>query len=230
MSRVLIDGHPYVPHAPPRVPLDQARARGSALFAELDARRSVRHFSDAPVPKDLIAQAIVTAGTAPSGAHQQPWTWVAISDADVKARIRVAAEREEHRSYEGGRMSDEWKQALAPLGTDWRKPYLETVPWLVVLFAQRYGLDDQGVRRKHYYVTESVGMAAGLFIASLHRMGLCTLTHTPSPMGFLAELLGRPPNETAMVLFPVGYAAEGAVVPDLRRKSLEESCVWVEGD
>ena len=201
--------------------------RAEAFYRHLDARRSVRDFSDRPVPRRLIELAIRTASTAPSGAHMQPWTFVAIEDPAVKRQIREAAEREERASYDG-RMSEEWRRALAPLGTDWRKPFLETCPWLVVLFAQRTGQHPDGTKRKHYYVQESCGIAAGLFIASLHTMGLATLTHTPSPMRFLSDVLGRPANEAPYILFPVGYPAKGATVPDLPRKDLDAVSVWVE--
>jgi nitroreductase len=155
----------------------------------------------------------------------QPWTFVAISDPAAKARIREAAEAEEREFYER-RAPSEWLEALAPLGTDWRKPFLTTAPWLVVLFAKRWGIDDAGRRRKHYYVQESCGIAAGFFIAALHHAGLVTLTHTPSPMGFLREILGRPANEDPYVLFPVGYPATDATVPDLTRRGLDEIAVW----
>jgi len=200
-------------------------ARADAFYAEMDRRRSVRFFSDRPVPKHLIERAIQTAGTAPSGAHKQPWTFVAIGDPAVKREIRVAAEEEEKESYEG-RMSPEWLEALAPIGTDWRKPFLETVPWIVVCFAQRTGVGPAGEKVKHYYVNESCGIACGLFIAALHHMGLATLTHTPSPMRFLSEILERPANEQPYILFPVGYPAEDATVPDLRRKELGQIAVW----
>ena len=178
-------------------------------------------FSADPVPRQLIELAIRTASTAPSGAHQQPWTFVAVSDAAMKRRIRVAAEAEEKRSYEG-RMSEEWLAALEPFGTDEHKPYLETVPWIVVLFEQIHGYFADGNVRKHYYVRESTGIAAGMFITALHHMGLATLTHTPSPMGFLRDLLGRPRHERPFIVFPIGYPADDAVVPDLHRKSLDE--------
>jgi iodotyrosine deiodinase len=186
-------------------------------------RRSVRAFSSEPVPVELVENAIATAGTAPSGAHQQPWTFVVVSDPELKRRMRVAAEEEERRGYEG-RMSDEWLQALARLGTDWRKPHIQDAPYVIVVFEQAYGLAE-GRKVKHYYVRESVGIAVGLLLASLHLAGLATLTHTPSPMGFLARLLGRPENERAYVLIPVGYPAGGAVVPDLERKPLDEILV-----
>jgi iodotyrosine deiodinase len=200
--------------------------RARAFFASLALRRSVRHFSDRPVPRECIELAVRAAGTAPSGAHMQPWTFVAVDDPTLKRRIREAAETEERKSYEGGRMTEEWKEALLPLGTDWRKPYLETAPYLVVCFAQRHGLRPDGRPRKHYYVPESVGIACGLFIAAIHQMGLVTLPHTPSPMRFLSRLLERPDHESPYILFPVGYPAEDARVPDLRRKTLEEILVW----
>jgi nitroreductase len=200
-------------------------ARAAAFYTEMDARRSVRAFSPDPVPRRLIEQAVLTASTAPSGAHQQPWTFVAVSDHDTKWRIRIAAEAEERRSYES-RMSEEWLEALAPLGTDWQKPYLETAPWLVVLFEQVHGTFPDGGHKKHYYARESVGIAAGLFITAIHHMGLATLTHTPNPMGFLTTILGRPRSERPYVLFPVGYPAADATVPDLTRKSLSEVAVF----
>ncbi len=216
----------HVPYAFTPLPLAESVARSEAFLAEMERRRSVRDFSDRAVPRELIERAIQTASTAPSGAHMQPWTFVAVSSPEIKREIRLAAEEEERASY-GGRMSEEWLDALAPLGTDWQKPFLETAPWIVVLFAQRYGLNADGSKRKHYYVQESCGIAAGLFIAALHHAGLATLTHTPSPMRFLTEILERPAGEAPFVLFPVGYPAEGATVPDLARKSLGEVSVWL---
>lgn len=218
--------YPFIPYSTPRVSDEQLEQRGRAFFERMDARRSVRHFSDEPVPRSAIEWAIRAASTAPSGAHRQPWRFVAVSDADTKRRIREAAEHEERISYEGGRMPEDWLEALAPLGTTWEKPYLETVPWLVVVFEEAYGFEADGSRRKNYYVKESVGLACGLFIAALHHMGLSTLTHTPSPMGFLRDILGRPDNEKPFILFPVGYPASDATVPDLTRKPLEDVAVW----
>lgn len=220
----------FIPHRPPRLPPEQGLARGLELLQELDARRSVRHFAPDPVPRAMIEAAIRAASTAPSGAHRQPWRFVAVSDHALKRRIREAAEVEERQSYEGGRMPPEWREALEPLGTDWQKPYLELVPWIVVAFEEVTGVAADGSPRKNYYTRESVGIACGLFIVALHRMGLATLTHTPSPMGFLSELLGRPRNERPFVLFPVGYPASDARVPDLRRKGLDEVAVWFEGN
>ena len=227
--RVLIDGHPYLPYQPESLSAQEGLERGQHLFHRLDQRRSVRFFKDAPVSRSMIETAIRAASTAPSGAHQQPWTFVAISDPALKTRIRAAAEQEERTSYEGGRMPEEWREALRPLGTNWQKPYLEVVPWIVVVFAQLHGHHPDGRRKKHYYVQESVGIACGMFIAALHEMGLSTLTHTPSPMGFLSEILQRPKNEKPMILFPIGYPAEDAVVPELERKSLDAVSVWFEG-
>ncbi len=217
---------PFVPYRPKRWSEPEMQARAASFYAQLDGRRSVRHFADDPVPRELIEWAIRTASTAPSGAHRQPWTFVAISDPAIKHQIRVAAEHEERLSYEGGRMPSDWKQALAPLGTDWHKPFLEIVPWIVVVFEQTHGLDHDGHTRKNYYTKESVGIACGLFIAALHQMGLSTLTHTPSPMGFLSDLLGRPSNERPFILFPIGYPAVDAQVPNLTRKDLDQIAVW----
>lgn len=211
---------PTLPYRPARLSPEEGLRRGDALFAELSQRRSVRAFSDDPVPAALIERAIEIAGTAPSGAHRQPWTWVAISDPAVKRDIRIAAEAEERSFYED-RAPEEWLQALLPLGTTWQKPYLEIAPWLVVLFLQHRGPAGE----KHYYTNESCGIAAGFFISALHHMGLATLTHTPAPMHFLSTLLQRPAHERPLILFPVGYPAPDAEVPDLSRKSLEEILV-----
>lgn len=218
--------------SPRMVPLDFSRrpihdmlARGRAFYEEMNRRRTTRHFSADAVPREAIEWAIRVAGTAPSGAHQQPWTFVAVSDSKLKARIREAAEKEEQAFYHR-RAPDEWLEALAPLGTDEHKTHLTDAPWIVVLFRQSYGLRDDGSRRTHYYSQESCGIAAGFFVAAVHMMGLVTLTHTPNPMAFLAELLERPANEKAMLIMPVGYPAEGARVPDLERKTLDDIAVW----
>jgi len=216
----------FIPHLHRRLAPEEMFRRAEEFFAEMQQRRSVRDFSPEPVPRALIELAIRTASTAPSGAHRQPWRFVAVDDPEIKRRIRAAAEEEERTNYEGGRFPPEWLEALAPLGTTWEKPHLEAAPWLVVVFEELYGVDAEGKKRKNYYVKESVGIACGLFIAALHHMGLGTLTHTPSPMRFLGEILGRPANEKPYVLFPVGYPAADARVPDLRRKSLDEVAVW----
>jgi nitroreductase len=188
-------------------------------------RRSVREFSTEPVPLEVIEDAIRTAGTAPSGAHLEPWHFVVVTDPDLKSKIRSAAEEEERKNY-SGRMPQEWLNALAPLGTDAVKAHIEDAPAVVVVFAVRRPPEGTG-RKRNYYVTESVGIATGLLIAALHQAGLATLTHTPNPMNFLRELLGRPPNETPFVLLPVGYPAKGCQVPRLERKPLEEIRTWL---
>jgi nitroreductase len=178
--------------------------------------------SDEPVPIDLIEKAVAAASTAPSGAHQQPWRFVVTGDPEIKRQIRIAAEEEERTNYLENRMNEEWQRALAPLGTDYHKEFLEIAPWIVVLFEERFGLADDGEKRHHYYVKEGCGIAAGMFITALHTMGLATLTHTPTPMAFLTKILGRPSNERPFVLFPVGYPLDGVLVPDLARKPLNQ--------
>ncbi len=212
----------FIPYRPERIGNDEVAHRAAAFYEEMDRRRSVRKFAPDPVPRWVIEDLIRTASTAPSGAHRQPWTFVLVEDAETKQAIRVAAEREERENYEGGRLPPEWREALEPLGTDWRKPYLEVVPWIVVLFEQRYGFAADGSRRKNFYVKESVGMAAGMFVVAIQHAGLATLTHTPSPMAFLTRLLGRPENERPFALFPIGFPAEDCEVPDLTRKPLGE--------
>ena len=216
---------------PDFIPLDFARRsdaelveRARAFEAELQLRRSVRHFSPKEIPREVIELAIRAAGSAPSGAHQQPWSFVVVTDPVLKRRIREAAEVEERENY-GGRMGEEWLEALEPLGTDADKAMLEIAPALIVVFRQAYGLSN-GEKIKHYYTQESVGIAVGFLLAALHHAGLATLTHTPNPMGFLEEILERPSSERAYVMIPVGFPAEGCVVPNLERKPLEEICSW----
>ncbi len=215
---------PTIPLAFERISADEMRSRADAFYERLSTRRSVRFFSDEPVPLEVIHRAILTAGTAPSGAHKQPWRFAVVTDPDLKRQIREAAEAEERETY-AHRMSEEWREALAPIGTDWRKPFLETVPALVVVFRKDYDLAPDGSRNKNYYVQESVGIATGMLIAALHNAGLATLTHTPSPMNFLQKLLKRPPNERAYLLLPVGLPAEGCTVPDFERKPLDDIMV-----
>jgi nitroreductase len=208
-----------------RVGEAQMLASAEAFYATMDRRRTTRHFATDPVPRRLIELAILTAGTAPSGAHRQPWRFVAIDDPALKAKIRAAAEEEELKTY-SDRMTDEWREALHPLGTDHVKEHLTDAPWVVVLFAEKFGLRADGSHRKNYYVDESVGIAAGLFIAAIHTMGLVTLTHTPNPMGFLREVLGRGTNEKAVLVLPVGYPRPDARVPDLQRLPLDAIVQW----
>jgi iodotyrosine deiodinase len=214
--------HPFDDLDFERRPLDEMRSRGGAFFDLMNRRRSVRMLSDEPVPVEFIETAVRTASTAPSGAHQQPWQFVAISDPAIKREIRLAAEEEERVNYEENRMNEAWQHALAPLGTDWHKEFLEVAPWLVVLFEERYGVRADGSKRTHYYVKESCGIAAGMFISALHNMGLATLTHTPSPMAFLTRVLERGAHERPFVLFPVGYPVDGCQVPRLQRKGLDQ--------
>jgi len=203
-----------------RIPETEMVRRAREFREEIAKRRSVRHFAPEPVPREVIDECIAAAGSAPSGANRQPWTFVVVTDARVKRAIREAAEEEERLNY-GERMSEEWLEALAPLGTTAEKPFLEIAPVLIVVFRHAYG-DEDGRHVKNYYTMESVGIAVGFLLAALHRAGLATLTHTPSPMGFLQRILGRPENEKAFVLIPVGYPAEGCAVPDIGRKTLGE--------
>jgi iodotyrosine deiodinase len=218
---------PYRPvsYRPPRVPVEEALRTTDWLRSRMADRRTVRSFSRDPVNERLVLDAIAVAATAPSGAHQQPWTFVLVTDPDIRARIREAAEAEERRSY-SGRLGEEWLDALRPLGTDEHKPHLTDAPYLIVVFAQRYYLDERtGRKHKHYYVDESVGIAVGMLLTTLHLAGLAALTHTPSPMRFLAEILERPRNEKAFAVIPVGYPAADATVPDLTRKPLDQVLV-----
>lgn len=210
-------------------PPEDMRERARSFYEELRRRRTVREFSDRPIPREVVEDCLRAAGTAPSGAHLQPWHFVAVRDPELKRRIRVAAEAEEREFYEH-RAPEAWLAALEHLGTDARKPFLEDAPCLIAIFARSYGIDETGKRRKHYYVQESVGIATGLLIAALHHAGLVTLTHTPSPMGFLSSLLDRPQNERPFLLLVVGYPAPGARVPDLVRQPLEEIATFREAE
>ncbi len=203
------------------VPEEEMRQRAEEFYREMNRRRTVRQFSPRPVPREVIENCIRAAGTAPSGANLQPWKFVVVADPGIRRRIRVAAEEEEREFY-SHRAPKEWLQALEPLGTDHEKPFLESAPILIAVFAEMYGLGEDGVRRKHYYAVESVGLATGLLIGAVHRVGLVSLTHTPSPMKFLNPILGRPENERPFLLLVVGFPAEGVKVPDIRRKSLKE--------
>ncbi len=216
----------FIPLTFERISEDEQIRRSQDFLTSMQKRRTVREYAKDPVPFELIANAIATAGTAPSGANQQPWTFVVVSNPDIKRKIRIAAEEEEKISYER-RMSPEWLAALEPLGTDWHKPHLEDAPYLIIVFLQSYGQDidpetGEEVKVKHYYAVESVGIAVGMLLTSLHQAGLATLTHTPSPMGFLSEIVDRPPNERAYVVIPVGYPAVDAQVPNISKKSLDE--------
>ncbi len=217
--------YPFIKYEPLRYSTEESMVRSEAYYHLLDQRRSVRHFSDKAIPREIIDNLIMTGATAPSGAHKQPWTFCVVSDPVIKKEIRIAAEKEEFDSY-NGRMSKEWLEDLAPLGTDWRKPFLEIAPYLIIIFKKAYDLDSEGNKRKNYYVNESVGIAAGFLISAIHNAGLVTLTHTPSPMDFLQKILDRPKNERPFLLLPVGYPADDIEVPDLKRKDKNEVTVY----
>lgn len=220
-----IDGFDFVRHRPQTYPPEEMLRRSEAFFAYMNSRRSVRDFSDRPVDRKIIDLAIRTASTAPSGAHKQPWTFCVVSDPALKKEIRIAAEKEEYESY-NGRMSPEWLEDLRPLQTDWKKPFLEIAPFLIVVFKKAYDLLPDGKQRNNYYVNESVGLARGFLLAAIHQSGLSALTHTPSPMNFLTKILNRPENERPFLLIPVGHAADETYVPQLFRKSLDEVAVY----
>ena len=209
------------------LPESEMEARAIELFENMDKRRTTRHFSSRNVPRELIEQAIRCGSTAPSGAHLQPWTFVAVSNAELKAKMREAAEEEERKTY-SERMPEAWQEVLEPLGTDAVKEHMTDAPWLVVLFRHSKRVRTNGEIGPTYYSTESCGIAAGMFIHAIHNMGLVTLTHTPSPMGFLRDILNRPEHEHAMLVMPVGYPAEDAMVPDISRKSLDEVAIFIE--
>lgn len=220
--------YPFIPFHHARLAPDEMIQRADEFYALMNQRRSVRDFSPEPLPDGLLEKLILSAGTAPSGAHKQPWRFVVVTDPDLKHHIREAAEIEERENYER-RFSQQWLENLAPLGTDWRKPFLEIAPTLIVVF--RIDFERAGDKtKKHYYVMESVGIAVGLLIAAIHNAGLVTLTHTPNPMAFLSQLLKRPSNEKAYVLMPVGYPAPNAQVPDLKRKALREIIFYNHGE
>jgi iodotyrosine deiodinase len=218
-----INGHNFVSHSIPLLSSDAVERGTLEYYSTLDERRSVRDFSAQPVSKSVIENLILAASTAPSGAHKQPWTFCAISNPELKKAIRIAAEEEEFASY-NGRMPESWLKDLAPLGTDWEKPFLETAPWLIVVFAQSTGLNKE----KHYYVQESVGIACGFLISAIHLAGLVTLTHTPSPMNFLKKILKRPDNEKPFLLLPIGYPSAECFVPDIERKTLSDIAAFYE--
>ena len=215
-----IDGFPYVKHSPQSTDSETLESKVKEEFSFMDQRRSVRKFSDKPIPKKVIEYLIKTASTAPSGAHKQPWTFCVVSNPDLKRKIRIAAEEEEKESY-SKRMNEEWLEDLKPLGTDWQKAFLETAPYLIIVFKKSFGFVE-GEKIQHYYVNESVGLASGFLLNAIHHAGLVSLTHTPSPMNFLSEILNRPKNEKPFLLIPIGYPAEDTWVPDIERRPLEE--------
>ena len=226
MKKKLIDNFPFVSYAKKTYEINEMETRSRQFLEWMNTRRSVREFSDKPIPENIIENLILSASTAPSGAHKQPWTFCVVKDPEVKRQIRIAAEKEEKESYET-RMTDEWLRDLQPIGTDWHKSFLETAPYLIVVFKRSYELEKNNYKHQNYYVTESCGIACGFLLAAIHDAGLVALTHTPSPMNFLSNILNRPENEKPFLLIPVGYPAEECWVPDLKRKSISEICVWV---
>jgi iodotyrosine deiodinase len=221
----LINGYPFKKFRRDTFEAEAMKERAADFAAWMDGRRTCRDFSDRPVAREVIEHIIMAASTAPSGAHKQPWTFCAVSDQSLKSRIRTAAEKEEQESY-NGRMPEEWLKDLAPIGTGWQKPFLETAPYLIIVFKRSYELEPGGHKHRNYYVTESVGLACGFLLAAIHHAGLVALTHTPSPMNFLARILNRPENEKPFLLIPVGYASDDCWVPDLKRKALDEVSCW----
>jgi len=221
----LIKGYTYIPYEQEMISSEEMIAKSDDFYQWLNQRRSVREFSERPIPKQVIENLIMTASTAPSGAHKQPWSFCVVSNPELKTKIRHAAEKEEKENYEY-RMSDRWKKDLAPLGTNMHKPFLEIAPLLIVVFKKAYEYDEKGEKHNNYYVNESVGIASGFLISAIHNAGLVTLTHTPSPMNFLADILKRPSNERAFLLLPVGYPKQPVLVPDIKRKECKEVCEY----
>lgn len=220
METKVINGYTHLKYHSISLQEPEMLRRAEEFHQYMELRRSVRDISNKPVPQELIEHIIMTASTAPSGAHKQPWTFCVVSNPELKSEIRKAAEREEYESY-NGRMSERWLKDLEPIGTDWHKPFLEKAPWLIVVFKKAYAEVD-GEKSNYYYVNESVGIACGMLITAIHQAGLVTLTHTPSPMNFLTQVLQRPANERPFLLLPVGYPDSDAYVPDLKRKPLNE--------
>lgn len=221
----MIDGYPFVSYSKEIFPVPEMILRTKTFYEWMDKRRTLRDFSEKPVPKEVIENILSAASTAPSGAHKQPWTFCIVSNPGLKKQIRIEAEKEEYESY-NGRMPEEWLKDLRPLQTDWKKKFLEIAPYLIIVFKHSYELNDKGQKHQNYYVTESCGIACGFLLAAIHHAGLAALTHTPSPMNFLSKLLNRPENEKPYLLIPVGYPATKCWVPDLKRKGLNEIAVW----
>ena len=221
----MVNGYPFIPYSTGHISIPEMENRSSSYLERMKTRRSCRDFSDRPIPVKIIEQILLTASTAPSGANKQPWTFCVVSDPFLKRQIRIAAEKEEQDSY-NGRMTEEWLKDLAPIGTDWNKPFLETAPFLIVVFKRIYEWGKDEHKHPNYYVQESVGIACGFLLAAIHHAGLAALTHTPSPLNFLGRILGRSENERPFLLIPVGYPAEQCWVPDIKRKELNEVAVF----
>ncbi|NRT15327.1 nitroreductase [Flavobacterium sp. 28A] len=224
-EKKIIEDHPYISYSKPILSDQEMLDRSQLFYKKMDSRRSVREFADRPIAREVIENILKTASTAPSGAHKQPWTFCVVENPEIKKQIRIAAEEEELESYES-RMSSDWLDDLKPLGTDWRKPFLEIAPYLIIVFRRIYEFGPEGKKKNNYYVQESVGLASGFLLAAIHNAGLVSLTHTPSPMNFISKILNRPENEKPFLLIPVGYPAEECWVPDLGRKELDEIAVF----
>lgn len=222
----LINNFPFISYTKKTFDQNEMEIRSNDFYEWMNLRRTVRDFSDKHIPENIIEKIILTASTAPSGAHKQPWTFCVVKNQEIKKQIRIAAENEEKNSYEN-RMTVEWLKDLQPIGTDWNKYFLETAPYLIVVFKRSYEIESNDHKHPNYYVTESCGIACGFLLTAIHNAGLVALTHTPSPMNFLAKILNRPENEKPFLLIPVGYPLEECWVPDLKRKTISEMCVWI---
>ena len=225
VKKKLIDGYPFISYSKETFSAEEMTKRSNEFYEWMDKRRTIRDFSDKPVPKEVIEKIVLAASTAPSGAHKQPWTFCIVSDPEIKKQIRIEAEKEEFESY-NGRMPEEWKADLLPLQTDWKKEFLETVPYLIIVFKRSYELEANGHKHQNYYVTESCGIACGFLLTAIHHAGLAALTHTPSPMNFLSKVLNRPENEKPFLLIPVGYPSNECFIPELKRKDLDAVCCF----
>jgi len=226
MSIKYINNYPFITYSKETYAIEEMESRSHKFLETMDSRRSVRDFSDKEIPESIIENILLTASTAPSGAHKQPWTFCVVKDPEIKKQIRIAAEKEERESYDH-RMTEEWLKDLEPIGTDWNKPFLEIAPYLIVVFKRSYEIEENKHKHQNYYVTESCGIACGFLLAAIHHAGLVALAHTPSPMNFLAKILNRPINEKPFLLIPVGYPVEECWVPDIRRKVISEICNWI---
>ena len=226
MSIKYINNYPFITYSKEAYDIEEMESRSHKFLETMDSRRSVRDFSDKEIPESVIENILLTASTAPSGAHKQPWTFCVVKDPEIRKQIRIAAEKEERESYDH-RMTEEWLKDLEPIGTDWNKPFLEIAPYLIVVFKRSYEIEENNHKHQNYYVTESCGIACGFLLAAIHHAGLVALTHTPSPMNFLSKILNRPINEKPFLLIPVGYPVEECWVPDIMRKGISEICNWI---
>ena len=226
MSIKYINNYPFITYSKEAYDIEEMESRSHKFLETMDSRRSVRDFSDKEIPESVIENILLTASTAPSGAHKQPWTFCVVKDPEIRKQIRIAAEKEERESYDH-RMTEEWLKDLEPIGTDWNKPFLEIAPYLIVVFKRSYEIEENNHKHQNYYVTESCGIACGFLLAAIHHAGLVALTHTPSPINFLSKILNRPINEKPFLLIPVGYPVEECWVPDIKRKGISEICNWI---